>query len=625
VWQLGLLTSVLASLGFGLADSVPLFLLMRGLQGLGFALSTIAGLGLLIECSPDLTADIARQEVLVGLSMVAAPAVGGLLYTYAGFAAIFNILAAGFMLLVLGLTAGRKLGYLGGREGGREGEEEEDAWWRVSSWPGSVSTWCCCAAAAEEEGRRSGGEEGSEEEAATALLIPQETTEVIKTQGLASPTSPSPPPLTLLGMLLLPGVLAAALLVMVTFHSISFLELAFAGHAEAALGLAPLGTGLLFSCVDIAYATCAYLMARARKGGKGGREGGREEEKEEEDRLSAVRRREGGHEEEGQRTLSRSSSTSSSSSSSSTSSSRFGLSFLNLRALALTGLACQALAMCFLGPLPLFSLPLPSFLPPSLLAWVSVAIGCLMVGMGEALALVPAVDLMRAGLPPSLPLAMSDGSNSGEGATGHLAAVMSAATSLGECVGPLLGGLLMEVLPQRREVGCKGKGEGGEEGGCVSGFRWTTAWIAMALAIAGCVCYVGLAKEGVGEEEGMDGDEVVAPTPVAAAVAAAATPAAVVEEGGAGMGGGRVHVYKPPTVVIPSPPLPPRRLSRPPTPISLASLRVPSTTSMAKPVSSSSAASSVGGSRRRSSGGGGDRQGEKEPGRKEKSGDREKE
>ena len=69
---------MLASLGFGLAESVALLLLIRGLQGLGFALSTIAGLGLLIESSPDLTADIARQEVLVGLSMVLAPAAGGL-------------------------------------------------------------------------------------------------------------------------------------------------------------------------------------------------------------------------------------------------------------------------------------------------------------------------------------------------------------------------------------------------------------------------------------------------------------------------------------------------------------------------------------------------------------------
>jgi len=174
VWQVGLLTSVLASLGFGLADSVPLFLLMRGLQGLGFALSTIAVLGLLIECSPDLTADIARQEVLVGLSMVLAPATGGLLYTYAGFAAVFNILAAGFMLLVLGLTAGRKLGYLGRREGGEEGGEGGGAGWRVWSWPGSGLSGCCCAgggaAAAAEEGHEG---EDSKDEARTlvALLV----------------------------------------------------------------------------------------------------------------------------------------------------------------------------------------------------------------------------------------------------------------------------------------------------------------------------------------------------------------------------------------------------------------------------------------------------------------------
>lgn len=602
VWQLGLVTSVLASLGFGLAESVALLLLMRGLQGLGFALSTIAGLGLLIECSPDLTADIARQEVLVGLSMVLAPAAGGLLYTYAGFAAIFNILASGFMLLVLGLTAGRKLGYLGGREGEREGEEEGGPWWIMSSWPGSVSNWCWCSrggAAEAQEGSR-GEQEGREDEAATALLIPPENMAITKRESQQFPPCPSPP-VSLLSMLLLPGVLSAALLVMVSFNSISFLELAFAGHAEAALGLAPLGTGLLFSCVDIAYAACAYLMARARKRGKEESEGGREEE--EEDSLNCSRRGEDEQiGEEQQRKPSRSSSTSSttsnsscsSSSSSISSSSRFGFSFLNLRALALAGLACQALAMCLLGPLPLFSLPLPPFLPPSLLAWLSVACGCLVAGVGEALALVPAVDLMRAALPPSLFLATSDGNNSEQGATGHLAAVMSAATSLGECVGPLLGGLLMEVLPQRREVGCSGSGVAGEEG-CVTGFRWTTASISVALAIAGCICYVGLANEGVG-------DEAAGSTPVAESVAAAA--AAVAEEGSAGMGEGGERVYKPPTVAVPSPPHLQRRLSRPPTPISLASLRVPSTTSIAKP-RTSSLSSSIEGSRRRSSTGGG--------------------
>ncbi|EWM20408.1 vesicular acetylcholine transporter, partial [Nannochloropsis gaditana] len=103
VWQSGLLVSLLAAIGFGLARSVPVFLLMRGLQGLGFALSTIAGLGLLIERTPDLTADIARQEVLVGVSMVVAPALGGFLYSLAGFAAVFVVLAVCFGVLAAGL------------------------------------------------------------------------------------------------------------------------------------------------------------------------------------------------------------------------------------------------------------------------------------------------------------------------------------------------------------------------------------------------------------------------------------------------------------------------------------------------------------------------------------------
>jgi hypothetical protein len=99
-----------------------------------------------------------------------------------------------------------------------------------------------------------------------------------------------------------------------------------------------------------------------------------------------------------------------------------------------------------------------------------VGTGCLLVGIGKALALVPAVELMRVTLPPSLTGLMLEGGAEAEGAMGHLAAVISAATSLGACLGPL-GGILMESLPQRRVLGCMG------EDNYASGFQWTTfAW-----------------------------------------------------------------------------------------------------------------------------------------------------
>lgn len=76
MWQIGLVVSVASTFMFGCSESILAFLLFRGLQGLGFALTTVSALGLLIERSPDLTADIGRQEMLVGLSFVVAPAIG---------------------------------------------------------------------------------------------------------------------------------------------------------------------------------------------------------------------------------------------------------------------------------------------------------------------------------------------------------------------------------------------------------------------------------------------------------------------------------------------------------------------------------------------------------------------
>ena len=80
----------------------------------------------------------------------------------------------------------------------------------------------------------------------------------------------------------------------------------------------------------------------------------------------------------------------------------------------------------------------------------------------------------------------------------------------------------------------------------------------------------------------MEAEEAAAQTSVAESVLAAPMAAAAVGEGSAGVEEGGERVYKPPTVAVPSPPHLQRRLSRPPTPISLASLRVPSTTSMAR-------------------------------------------
>lgn len=61
---------------------------------------------------------------------------------------------------------------------------------------------------------------------------------------------------------------------------------------------------------------------------------------------------------------------------------------------------------------------------------------CVLLGIGEGLAIIPAVDLMRMALPET----DNDGDHDDDdGVTASLAAMMSCATSLGEFLGPLVG------------------------------------------------------------------------------------------------------------------------------------------------------------------------------------------
>jgi hypothetical protein len=58
VWMCGLCVSACSALLFGLGESVSVYVWMRGVQGIGFAMTTVSALGLLIERSEDITTDI---------------------------------------------------------------------------------------------------------------------------------------------------------------------------------------------------------------------------------------------------------------------------------------------------------------------------------------------------------------------------------------------------------------------------------------------------------------------------------------------------------------------------------------------------------------------------------------
>lgn len=258
---------------------------------MGFSLTTVAGLGLLIERSPDLTADIGRQEMLVGLSFVIAPAVGasvrkrdssfafpplitsfhpnhpgGVLYTYVGFASIFLLLALAFFVVAVLLAGAIKSGML--LSNGTD---------RTTNDATAVAGGCLLQAVCCPLGRRrrrqhvDDNDNDDEEEGRRAPLLPsssssspspskiKEKEAEEQQQGSSSSTI-----LSFWGMLRRRGVLAAVAVVLMSFHSIGFLELTMAGHAQASLRLQPWAIGLLFSCVDAAYAVTGWCFPSIR-------------------------------------------------------------------------------------------------------------------------------------------------------------------------------------------------------------------------------------------------------------------------------------------------------------------------------------------------------------------------
>jgi hypothetical protein len=326
----------------------------------GFALTTVAGLGLLIERSPDLTADIGRQEMLVGLSFVVAPAIGacphrgvraaggtvgiisfyfirfnssttylprppcllplppnstsppscnphhppsspgGVLYTYVGFASIFLLLSLAFAVVALLLAGALKSGMLAPpgtittTSGRSDGSTAAAAAAGVCLLQAACCPmWCQRRGWGQKRARREEEGDDDEEEGRRAPLLgkgqgQEEEERSEKEEG----EEEGPPPIGLWGMLRLPGLLAAGLVVLMSFNSIGWMELSLSSHAKASLRLPPWGVGLLFSTVDSAYAITGYCLPRIRTAAGG------------------------------------------------------------CRPLALAGLACQALAFAVLGPLP---------------------------------------------------------------------------------------------------------------------------------------------------------------------------------------------------------------------------------------------------------------------------------
>jgi hypothetical protein len=92
-------------------------------------------------------------------------------------------------------------------------------------------------------------------------------------------------------------------------------------------------------------------------------------------------------------------------------------------------------------------------------AWVGQVTGFVCFGVGFAFVVVAVVPLMHSYL-----------HGVGKEKEDYISAVNSAASSFGEFLGPILGGVMYERLPARREISCV---VGGEVLSCESGASWT--------------------------------------------------------------------------------------------------------------------------------------------------------
>jgi len=100
-------------------------------------------------------------------------------------------------------------------------------------------------------------------------------------------------------------------------------------------------------------------------------------------------------------------------------------------------------------------------------AWVGQVAGFVCFGVGFAFVVVAVVPLMHSYL-----------HKVGKEKEDYISAVNSASSSLGEFLGPILGGVMYERLPARREISCV---LGGEVTSCESGASWTCFVFACAL------------------------------------------------------------------------------------------------------------------------------------------------
>jgi MFS family permease len=142
----------------------------------------------------------------------------------------------------------------------------------------------------------------------------------------------------------------------------------------------------------------------------------------------------------------------------------------------ISGLILVGGSLCLLGPIPLLDT-----IPSLTASWLFVLIGSTFWGFGMGMAFVPGIPMMRESANRVSVQYKAEFSSTEKFLSNYTSAIFNSFASLGQVIGPLSAGLLMDILPQRIEATCDGS-----QGECTSGIQWTMV-IYSACCILVCV------------------------------------------------------------------------------------------------------------------------------------------
>jgi len=461
----GLLLLAASTFLFAAGTRMAAHLAARLLQGAAGACVNVSAFALVMEVSTDLARDMGVQEVVVGAGFMLGPTLGGYLYEWMGFRGMFVVLSfLPVLMAVVLVVLLRPLGVgMGRKEGGQEKEEEGEE---------EDNGLDAFAAAVGREERQSKDKEtrpsaNKEVEEGVLSYAPAEATPAAAAYPsspslsstplptITTTTSSSPPsPSTWWHH---PSILLVSLALIADAATLGFLDPTLSQHLLLLLNISSKSIGLVFALPPLLYSSAAFLLVAPLTD-------------------------------------------------------RYGN-----KATITHGLLLVSLGFLLIGPLPLPSLPsspsLPPALPPSRsFIWALLLFSLTLIGLGSALVVVPAVPLMlhamssshpsssSSSLPPALPPSLDF--------KDRIASLYTLAWSIGDALGPFLGGALTQVLPPVAEILCSEGREGGREGeGCKTSFRWSAAVLGLVVLVVAVLVGVLVPPDVVEEQEQEEEEE----------------------------------------------------------------------------------------------------------------------